>query len=168
MKLNIDLKNKKGSLDSDVEKLVEKGMDIHEKDWHKKFDKKHNAKKEILEIQHKQKIEIEEQNKTKKNWLQKIIEENRKTKELELEERRRREEEERIERQKVFKIKLIVSIILGIITIILVTVGNLLGYASGDPNSGWHAVALLGFFTGMAILFIWIMSDDDPKKKKRR
>lgn len=165
MKLNIDLKNKKGSLDSDVEKLVEKGMDIHEKDWDKKFDKKHNAKKEILEIQHKQKIELEEQNKTKKNWVQKIIEENRKTKELELEERRRREEAERIERQKVFKIKIILSIILGILTIIFGIVGNLLGYQSGDPNSGWYAIAVLGIFTGMAIFYIWIFGDD-PKKKK--
>lgn len=165
MKLNIDIKNKKGSLDSDIEKLVEKGMDLHEKDWKDKFATKHTAKKEILEIQHKQKIELEEQNKTKKNWLQKIIEENRKTKELELEDKRRREEEERKERQKVFKIKLIASIILGIITIILVTVGNLLGYASGDPNSGWHAIAVFGLFTGIAIVFIWILGDD-PKKKK--
>ena len=166
MKLSIDIKNKKGSLDSDVEKLVEKGMDLHEKDWKEKFDTKHAAKKEILEIQHKQKIEIEEQNKTKKNWVQKIIEENRKTKELELEDRRRREEEERIERQKIMKMKIIFTIILGILTIILFTTGFLLGSASGNPDSGWYAIACLGFFTGLAIIFVWT-SGNEPKNKRR-
>ena len=165
MKLNIDLKNKKGSLDSDVEKLVEKGMDLHEKDWQEKFDRKHNARKEIMEMQPKQKIEVEEQNKTKKNWIQKIIEENRKTKELELEDRRRREEQERIERQKIIKVKIIFTIILGILTIIFFATGFLLGSASGNPNSGWYAVAVLGFFTGMAIICIW-GSENEPKKKK--
>ena len=66
MKLNIDIKNKKGSIDADVEKLVEKGMDLNEKDWKDKFNTRHAAKKEMLELQHKQKIEIEEQNKSKK------------------------------------------------------------------------------------------------------
>ena len=66
MKLNIDIKNKKGSLDADVEKLVEKGMDLNDKNWKDKFETKHSAKKEIMELQHKQKMEIEEQNKLSK------------------------------------------------------------------------------------------------------
>ena len=45
MKLNIDIKNKKGSIDADVEKLVEKGMDLNEKDWKDKFNTRHAAKK---------------------------------------------------------------------------------------------------------------------------
>lgn len=65
------LKIKKGGLEADVEKLVEKGMDQHDKNWKDKFNTKHRAKKEILEMKHKQKIEIEE--------------ERRKTRELELE-----------------------------------------------------------------------------------
>ena len=167
MKLTFDIKNKKGGIEADAERLIEKGMDLHEKDWEQKFDKKHQAKKEIMEMQHNQKIEIEEQKKTKKNWLQKFQEERRKTKELELEEQRRREEEERLERKKVFKVKLIVSIILGIITIILFCVGSLLGSASGNPDSGWYAIATLGIFTGLAICFIWT-SDDNSKKRKKK
>lgn len=165
MKFNLDIKNKKAEFQANIENVVEKGMDQHEKDWKDKFNTKHNAKKEILEIKHKQKLEIEETSREKRNWFDRIQENKRKQKELELEDRRRREAEERIERQKIFKIKLVVSVILGIITIILVTVGSLLGYASGDPNSGWHAIAILGLFTGMAIIYIWILGDD-PKKKK--
>lgn len=165
MKVNVDIKNKKGSLDADVEKLVEKGMDLHDKNWKDKFETKHSAKKEIMELQHKQKMEAEEQNKTKKNWVQKIIEENRKTKELELEDKRRREEEDRIEKKKNFKIKIISSIILGILTIILFITGVLLGSASGDPNSGWYGVAMLGFFTGLPIVFIWAGGNESKKKK---
>ena len=165
MKLSIDMKNKKGSLDSDVEKLVEKGMDLHEKDWKDKFSTKHIAKKELLELQHKQKIEIEEQNKTKKNWIQKIIEENRKTKKLELEDRRIREEAERIEAKKIIKIKIIFTIILGILAIVFFTIGSLLGYASRDPNSGWYALSVLGIITGLAISFIWLPGNESKKKK---
>ena len=122
-------------------------------------------KKEMLELQHKQKIELEEQNKTKKNWIQKIIEENRKTKEIELEDKRRREEAERIERQKIIKIKIIFTIILGILTIALFSLGSLLGYKSGDPDSGWYAISVLGIITGMAIIGIWI-AGNEPKKEK--
>ena len=163
MKLSIDIKNKKGSLDSDVEKLVEKGMDLHEKEWKDKFNTKHIAKKEMLELQHNQKIELKEQSKNKKNWIQKIIEENRKTKELELEYKREREEAERIERKQVIRIKIISTIILGILSIVLFVIGNLLGDASRNPNSGWYAVAILGFFTGIAIIVIW-GSGNEPKE----
>lgn len=97
MKLNFDIKNKKANVEADVEKLVEKGMDQHEKNWKEKFDKKHNAKKEILEIKHKQKMDIEESNKNKKNWFQKIVEEKIKEKELELEEQRRQEKKKNIQ-----------------------------------------------------------------------
>lgn len=45
MKINIDIKNKKGNLDVDAERLIEKGMDQHERTWKDKFNTKHNAKK---------------------------------------------------------------------------------------------------------------------------
>lgn len=96
MKVSYDTKNKKTNVEIDVEKLVEKGMDQHEKNWKEKFDTKHKAKKEILEIKHKQKMNLEEKNKTKKNWFQKVVEEKRKIKELELEEQRRHEQKKMI------------------------------------------------------------------------
>lgn len=163
MKLNIDIKNKKGSLDSDVEKLVEKGMDLHDKNWKEKFETKHYAKKEIMELQHKQKMEEQEQSKNKKNFIERIIEENRKTKQLELEDRRIREEAERIEKQKKFKVKLLISIVLGITSILLFTIGSILGSKSGDPNSGWHAMACIGLFPGISIPFVWTLGDNSKK-----
>jgi len=33
MELNFDIKNKKASFEADVEKIVEKNMDNHEKNW---------------------------------------------------------------------------------------------------------------------------------------
>ena len=67
MKLNLDIKNKKGELEADVETLVEKGMEQHERTQKDKFNSKHSAKKKILGLKHRQKIEIEDQNVKKKN-----------------------------------------------------------------------------------------------------
>lgn len=159
MKLNFDVKNKKAGFEADVEKLLEKGIEQHEKDWKDKFNTKHNAKKEMLEIKHKQRIELEEKNQTKKNWIQKIQEENRRIKELELEDKRRMEEEER----KILKLKMIISIISGIIGIIMMVVGYLLGSTSGDSNSGWYMMSVVGFFPLIGAGFSWM---DGPEKKK--
>ena len=88
MKLVFDMDKKKIDVEGNVEKLVEKGIDNSEKGWKEKFATRHNAKKELMEIKHSQKIELENSNNTRKNWVQKIQEENRKTKELELAEQR--------------------------------------------------------------------------------
>ena len=106
MKFNFDMKNKKVGLEADVEKIVEKGMDQKEKDWKDKFNTKHNANKEILEIKHQQKMEREGKNQEKKNWFQKMQEEKRRTKELELEYKRKEEEEQ----MKILKTRIIISI----------------------------------------------------------
>lgn len=159
MKLNFDIKNKKGGFEADVEKIIEKGIEQHDKNWKDKFNTKYNARKEMIQIKHKQKMEIEEKNQTKKNWIQKIQEENRKTKELELKEKRRKEEEQK----KILKIKIIISIILGIIGLIMMCVGFLFGSSSGNSDSGWYGVAMVGFFPLLSIVFIWT-TDSDKKK----
>lgn len=163
MKFNFDFKNKKAGFEADVEKIAEKAMEHNEKDWEEKFDKKHNAKKEILEIKHKQKMEAEDKNQTKKNWIQKIQEEHRKTKELELEEERRREEEER----KIIKTKMIISLMLGMLSLVMMIIGCILGTLSGDSDSGWYMIACVGFFPLLGIVFIW-SSESDKKKKKNK
>jgi len=167
MKLNFDIKNKKGGLEADVERLVEKGMDQHEKSWREKFDTKHSAKKEMLEIKHKHKMDLEENNKNKKNWIQKIAEEKRKLKEMELAEQRRIEEEQRKRDATKLTIKIISTIVLAIIGALLFIIGSILGSESGDPNSGWHAMAVLGLFPLMGIGAIWISGTDDKKKRKK-
>ena len=161
MKLNLDIKNKKGSIESDVEKLIEKGMEQHDKNWKDKFNTKHNAKKEMLEMKHKQKLEIEESNQKKKNWFQKMEEERRKTKQLELEELRRQEEA----RKKSIKVKAIISAILGTIGVLMMVVGSILGSASGNPNSGWYMMSIVGIFPLCGIAFIWGATSDNKKKR---
>lgn len=164
MKLNFDIKNKKGAVETDVEKLVEKGMEQHDKNWKDKFNTKHNAKKEMLEMKHKQKMEIEEKTQTKKNWFQKIEEERRKTRELELAEERRREEE----RKKSIKVRAIISVVLAIVGLIMMVTGIILTSASGNPDSEWGMLSVLGMFPWMVIAFLWIDFSDDKKKKKRK
>ena len=95
MKLNIDLKNKKGSLDVNAEKIIEKGMDQHEKDWKDKFNTKHNAKKEIMELKHKQKIENKEQDLKKKSVVQEVFDGFNSQKQIEFEEQQKIEKEKR-------------------------------------------------------------------------
>ena len=157
----MDIKNKKGAFEADVERLVEKGMDNHEKDWKDKFTTKHIAKKEMLELKHRHKMESEDKNQTKKNWIEKIQEQRRKLKELELEEKRRKEEE----RKKAIRVKAIISIVLGGIGIFMMVIGSILGTQTGDPNSGYYAIAAVGFFPILASGFIWI--DTSEKKKKK-
>ena len=164
MKFNLDIKNKKGGFEADVEKLVEKSMDQHDRNWKDKFNTKHNAKKEMLEMKHKQKMEIEEKNQLKKNWFQRIEEERRKTRELELEEERRKEEE----RKKSIKVKAIISAILGIVGVTMMIIGIALTSASGNPDSEWNILTMIGMFPCMSIAFLWIDYSDNKKKKKRK
>lgn len=77
MKFNFDIKNKKAGFEADVEKIVEKGIEQHEKDWKDKFNAKYNAKKEMLEIKHKQKLELEDRKTNKKSKYQIEIEEHK-------------------------------------------------------------------------------------------
>ena len=154
----------KFNFEADVEKIVEKGMDQKEKDWKDKFNTKHNANKEILEIKHQQKMEREGKNQEKKNWFQKMQEEKRRTKELELEYKRKEEEEQ----MKILKTRIIISIVLGLLGIMMITIGFLLGSASGNPN--WYAVACVGFFPLMIGFFCLgdNLEKPDKNKKKRR
>lgn len=43
--------------DGDLEGVAKKVLDNREKDWKEKFNLKHNAKKEIMELKHKYKLE---------------------------------------------------------------------------------------------------------------
>lgn len=166
MKLNFDIKNKKAVIEADVEKIVKKGMEQNDKNWKEKFETKHSAKKEMLEIRHKQKMEEEEQKEKKKNWFQRIEEEKRKTKELELqfelEEKRRQEEEQK----RILQIKIRVSTTLGVIGSILLVTGYLLGSTSENGNSAWDGLIVIGFIALISIAFIW--SGNKKKKKDKK
>lgn len=164
MKLNFDIKNKKGALEADVEKLVEKGMEQHDKNWKDKFNTKHNAKKEMLEIKHKQKLEIGEQNQKKKSIFERIEEERRKTKQLELEEQQRQEEEKR----KSVKIRIISTILLVILGLTMIITGIILVSLSGNENSSWNMLIAMGMFPLFSIAVIWGMSANNDKNKRKK
>lgn len=86
-------KKQKGKIDVDAEKLIEKGMDQNDKNWKEKFDVKHSAKKEIMEIKHQQKIENKEKDLKKKSLVKEIFDGINTNKKLELEQQRKIEEE---------------------------------------------------------------------------
>ena len=102
MKFNFDAKNKKTEIEADVERIVEKGMNQYDKDWKEKFNIKHNAKKEMLEIKHKQNLENKENDLKKKTIIQEIFDGINSNKKIKLEEQRKLEEEKkRIEEERI-------------------------------------------------------------------
>lgn len=143
MKLKFDIKNKKADLEADVEKLVEKGMDQHDKSWKDKFNTKYIAKKEMLEIKHNQKL----------NWFEKIQENKRKQEEFKIQEKIRIEKENR----KKIKQKSIISTIIGIIALILIVIG----FSAKEVNG----FALGGIFLIWVLMFIWFDNGDKNNKK---
>ena len=82
-------------MEADVEKLVEKGMDNHEESWKTKFTAKKDARIEIKKLKHSQRLEKAKLKQNNKNWLQKINEDKRKIKEMELAEKVRKEQQKR-------------------------------------------------------------------------
>lgn len=72
-----------------------------------------------------------------------------KLKQLEIEEKKR----ESREKSKQLKIK--ISIILGTIGILMMVIGGLLGKASGDSDSGFYMLSLVGMWLLIIVGFIW-------------
>ena len=162
MKVNLDIKNKKGSLEADVEKLVEKGMDNHEKDWKDKFKTKHEAKKELMEIKHKNKMEQENQKLKKKGFFERRAEEKARLKELEIEQKRIEYEQKLAEKRKKTKI----SITLMVTGVILLIIGVFAGSASNDSDSPWYIFAIIGLFVSSGGILL-LEGLFEPKKKKK-
>lgn len=145
-------------VEGNVEKLVEKGIDNNEKGWKEKFATRHNAKKEIIEIKHSQKIELENSNNIKKNWVQKIQEESRKTKELELAEQRRLKELELEEMKLLENKKLIITIAVSIVLCLTNVVFFIVGSSSDSASN----------FVGMLMFFVvWYMLGSCVSNKKK-
>ena len=119
---------------------------MHDKNWKDKFAMKHNAKKEILELKHQQKLA----NKSNK------YEELRKIKEIELEEKKMQEEAKR----KRTRARIIASCILGIIGTIFVVIGLLKGAHTGENGEPFEIV---GFVFYVPIAYIWLFSLNDKK-----
>ena len=113
--MKISLKKLGIEAEGDVEGVAKKVLDNHEKDWKEKFDSKHNAKKEIMELKHRHKLEDEKSKISQKINLQLEYE----TKKEELE---REKEKKNVEKKTKSRIK-IASIILFFIYGIFCIVG---------------------------------------------
>ena len=48
----------------------------------------------------------------------------------------------------------------------MMVVGSELGSASGDPNSGWYMMSIVGIFPLCGIAVIWGATADNTKKKR--
>lgn len=170
--MKLKFKNEKKTVDVDVaaEKIVEKGMDLHEKNWKEKFNTKHEAKKEIMELRHKHNIENKEQDlKGKSSIIHDVFNGFKNKKQLELEEQRKREEEERRleeekrrleeerirrereEKEKIRKEKRTISIFILIISLLM----TIIGFGFGKPESGLEMIGFIGFIgciVGLVVL----------------
>ena len=141
--MKITNKNKKNeiSFEADAERIVEKAMDLHEKDWKEKFTTKHSAKKEILQLKHNLKNDIK----------LKEMQEGQRAREIEREDNLRKEEE----LQKMQIAQVAISILLAIIGTTIIAIGYALGKASGNEESGWYALTLIGIAILVCIKFVW-------------
>ena len=66
------------------------------------------------------------------------------------------------EKTKALKIK--VSLTAAILGIVMLVVGFMAGHASGDSNSAYYMIALVGFFPLLGAAFIWILSSDKEEE----
>lgn len=62
------------------------------------------------------------------------------------------------EHTKSLKIK--ISLILAAIGIVMMTAGYMLGHGSGDSDSGFYMMSMVGFFPLMGAAYIWLFSKD--------
>lgn len=86
-------------------------------------------------------------------------------KELEMEAAKREDEKA----SKRLKVK--ISLALVVVGIAMAVFGNFLGEASGNPDSSFYAMSVLGLMLMMGAGYIWLFSacsDDDEKSKKRK
>lgn len=82
-----------------------------------------------------------------------------KLKQLELEAKAREEE------RKLTYLKIKISVILVIVGLIMQIGGNVLGGMTGDPDSAFYLISLIGFFPLLIVFFIWILSIKNNDEK---
>lgn len=151
MKLSFKPLTKEIQIEGDIENVITKSIDAHDNNWEKKYQIKNQTKKEMIELKHQYKKEKAIQKQNKRNFIQKIMDEKTRKKELELAEQRKKEEEAAALKAKIFKIKIITTIILSITSLILFVVGIILRINNIDGE----ILTLLGFFPLIAIAVMW-------------
>lgn len=66
------------------------------------------------------------------------------------------------------KWKIFLCVFLEVLSLTMMLVGNFKGAESGDPNSPYHMMAVLGFFSLLAIVFIVLDSTEKRKEKRNK
>lgn len=73
-------------------------------------------------------------------------------------------EKQQLANQKILKLKIIISLTLATIGILMIAFGYIAGSSTGDPDSGYYMISLVGLFPLMGTVFVW--SPVDFKKKE--
>ena len=68
-------------------------------------------------------------------------------------------------RRRLWRIK--ASIVLAAVGILMYLVGDFAGEATGNPNSAWYSMSLLGLFPLLGIPFIWVIGSDMDEKRDK-
>lgn len=74
------------------------------------------------------------------------------------------EEKEKEQKAKITKLKIKISLVLCVCGILMMILGNVLGNLSGDSDSSWYLMSMLGFLPIMATFYLWIFSSEDKNK----
>lgn len=67
--------------------------------------------------------------------------------------------------QKMTKTKIKISFVLATIGALMLIVGSIAGSASGDSNSGYYMISMVGFFPLLSIPFIWLFSKKEEEEE---
>lgn len=69
-------------------------------------------------------------------------------------------EKKRLASEKMTKTKIKISLILAVVGILMMSLGYLAGSATGDSDSGFYMISMIGFFPLMGAAYIWLFSKD--------
>ncbi|EAE2458034.1 zinc ribbon domain-containing protein [Enterococcus faecalis] len=69
-------------------------------------------------------------------------------------------EKKRLVSEKMTKTKIKISLILAVVGILMMSLGYLAGSATGDSDSGFYMISMIGFFPLMGAAYIWLFSKD--------
>lgn len=69
-------------------------------------------------------------------------------------------EKKRLASEKMTKTKIKISLILAVVGILMMSLGYLAGSATGDSDSGFYMISMIGFFPLMGVAYTWLFSKD--------
>lgn len=74
-------------------------------------------------------------------------------------------EKDRANREKTLKLKIKISLILAAVGILMMVIGYMAGSATGDSDSGFYMLSMVGMFPLMGAAYIWLFSNNKDKEE---